>query len=144
MVQVLGMTVVESDGVAALVPSIDGASLIDMVRAFEQVRGFTPAGGYAGIIPAHFQFGDLADYYLGTASRLWPRDGHLWVLGCDCGEVGCWPLEAEITVSDQSVWWCNFSQPHRPAWSYAGFGPFVFDRRQYENAVAASVAALDA
>jgi hypothetical protein len=42
-----------------------------------------------------------------------------------------------VTLTEHSVTWSNFAQPHRRAWSYAGFGPFVFDRRQYENAIAA-------
>ncbi|VTR76625.1 hypothetical protein [Cellulomonas hominis] len=80
-------------------------------------RGFAPAGEYAGLVPAR-----------------------LWLLGCDCGEVGCWPLEADVVLTDHQVTWSGFAQPHRPAWSYAGVGPFVFDRRQYEDAVATSAA----
>jgi hypothetical protein len=58
--------------------------------------------------------------------------------------VGCWPLEAGVTLAEESVRWSAFAQPHRRVWSYAGFGPFVFDRRQYEDAVAEAVAALGA
>lgn len=144
MFNVVDLAVEKTQGVLALVPKVDGAALVDMVKAFEEGQGFTPAGCYAGIIPAQFQFGDLTDYYRGIARRQWPRGGHLWLLGCDCGEVGCWPLEAEVTLTDRAVSWSSFAQPHRPAWSYAGFGPFVFDRLQYENAVAGSVAALHA
>lgn len=138
----LGLTVEEIHGALALVPTVDGSSLIDMVGAYETTQGFTPSGGYAGLIPALFQFGDLTDYYRGIEKRQWPGEGRLWLLGCDCGEVGCWPLEAEVTLADHSVMWSSFAQPHRRAWSYGGFGPFVFDRRQYEDAVAASEAAV--
>lgn len=141
---VLDIAVEETAGALALVPSVDGTALVDMVRDFEESQGFTPAGGYAGLVPAHFPFGDLVDYYRGIARRQSPRGGRLWLLGCDCGEVGCWPLEAEVTLTDQWVRWSNFSQPHRTSWSYDALGPFVFDRRQYEDAVAESVAALRA
>jgi hypothetical protein len=29
----------------------------------------------------------------------------------------------------------SFRQPHRPDWDYSGFGPFVFDRAQYDEAL---------
>ncbi|MBO1752546.1 hypothetical protein J4G33_12105 [Actinotalea sp. BY-33] len=137
MNNLLGLLAVkESEGVVALVPTVDGASLIDMVEAYESLQGFAPAGGYAGLLPA----GDLNDYYRGVRARHWPRSKRLWLLGCDCGEVGCWPLEAEVVLAENSVTWSGFAQPHRPEWAYTGFGPFVFDRRQYEDAVAAASA----
>lgn len=144
MLNVLDLLAKENSGVVALVPSVDGVSLVDLVGAFEESQGFTPAGGYAGIIPAYVQLGDLADYYRGIARAQLPQRGRLWLLGCDCGEVSCWPLEADVTLAEESVGWSAFAQPHRSAWSYAGFVPFVFDRRQYEDAVAGAVAALGA
>lgn len=144
MVNVLDLAVDEWEGLATLVPSVDGTALADMVQAFEQSRGFTPAGGYAGVGPTLVAFDDIPDYYLGVARRQWPRRERVWLLGCECGEEGCWPFEAGVTLAGQSVTWSSFSQPHRRARSYAGFGPFVFDRRQYEDAVVAAVAALRA
>jgi hypothetical protein len=144
VLNVLDLLAKENSGVVALVPSVDGVSLVDLVGAFEESQGFTPAGGYAGIIPAYVQLGDLAAYYRGIERAQLPQGGRLWLLGCDCGEVSCWPLEAEVTLDERSIWWSGFAQPYRPAWLYAGFGPFVFDRRQYEAAVAGAVAALGA
>ncbi len=40
-------------------------------------------------------------------------DGKLAVLGCVCGEPGCWPLQARITVREDVVVWGEFEQPHR-------------------------------
>ena len=128
------------DGLFALVPEIGGRRLIDLVAAYETARGYAPSGGYGGIVPAHFNFGPLDEYYLGTAAHQWPRPGAAWVLGCECGEVGCWPLTTQITVSDDTVTWSGFSQPHRTDWDYTGFGPFEFDRTEYERAVASAVA----
>lgn len=133
----LAFEVVTIDGGArALVPIIDGQSLVDLVAAYEAQHGFEPAGGYAGIIPAHFNFGDLTRYYEAREDRQWPSPGHAWLLGCACGEVGCWPLTARIVVGADVVTWSDFSQEHRTERDYGGFGPFVFDRAQYATAVA--------
>ena len=130
------------DNVSALVPAIDGESLIDLVAAFESRRGYKPSGGYAGIIPAHFNFGDLTRYYEAREDRQWPKPQHAWVLGCDCGEVGCWPLTVRITVTADQVIWSDFGQDHRPNWDYTGFGPFAFERQQYASAVATAAGAV--
>jgi hypothetical protein len=58
------------------------------------------------------------------------------LMGCGCGVIECWPLLATIDVRDQYVRWHSFRQPHRPAWRYDGFGPFAFDRSQYDRAIA--------
>jgi hypothetical protein len=61
----------------------------------------------------------------------------VYLLGCQCGEVGCWPLLARIRAEDESVVWDSFEQPNRKDRNYSGFGPFVFDAEQYREAVAA-------
>jgi hypothetical protein len=59
------------------------------------------------------------------------------LLGCGCGEVGCSPLMARVTVTEDTVTWADFEQPTRPEWDYDSFGPFTFDRGQYERALMA-------
>ena len=81
--------VAQPDGATSIAPRIDDVALIELVRKFELGHGYAPAGGYSGIIPQHFNFGDLKTYYLGVAPNQWPHPGHAWVLGCDCGDVGC-------------------------------------------------------
>jgi hypothetical protein len=132
------------NGAGALVPLVDGQSLIDLVAAFEAGKGYVPSGGYAGLVPAHFNFGDLALYYLGAKQQPWPKAGRAWLLGCDCGEVGCWPLEAAISRVDGAVVWSDFMQPHRPERDYGEFGPFEFEHQQYQAAVHDAVAAIAA
>jgi hypothetical protein len=128
-------------GAQALTPYIGGASLVDLVATYESDHHYEPAGGYAGLITAHSSFGDLSRYYEARETRQWPRPEHVWLLGCDCGEVGCWPLTARVTVTTDSVTWSDFEQEHRPSWDYKGFGPFAFVREQYANAVAEAVTA---
>ena len=143
MTSALGFEVVPVEGDAkALVPTIDAQPLVDLVAAFESRRGYQPSGRYAGLIPAHFNFGDLTRYYEAQEDRQWPSAGHAWLLGCDCGEVGCWPLTARIALTPAEVTWSDFSQEHRPAWDYEGFGPFIFDRDQYASAVVEAVEAV--
>ena len=142
MTSQLGLRVLDDGSVKSLVPEIDGQSLIDLVAAYETAQGYTPAGGYGGMVPDNFNFGDLSQHHLGTAASQWPRQGESWLLACGCGEAGCWPLEAKVTVTGETVTWSDFKQPHRPSWTYSDFGPFQFDRRQYEMAVAQAVRAL--
>lgn len=125
-----------------VVPVVNGRSLVDLVSAFEAAQGWEPAGGYSGLVPDHFRFGELTQYYLGRETRQWPERGRAWLLGCDCGEVGCWPLDASIEVTGDRVVWQDFRQPHRPKRAYQGFGPFVFAREVYERSVRVAVAAL--
>ena len=138
---VLDFRIVPVNGAKALVPYIDGKSLADLVAVYESDHGYEPAGGYAGLIPAHFNFGELTLYYEARETHQWPRPEHAWLLGCDCGEVGCWPLTARVTVTSESVTWSNFEQEHRLSRDYNGFGPFVFDHAQYAYAVAEAVEA---
>jgi hypothetical protein len=119
-----------------ITPYIDGRSLVDLAGEFEAAAAYKPAGGYSGIVPAYFKFGPLETYYLGTNARQWPKAGTAWLLGCDCGEVGCWPLAARVVATQDQVSWSGFSQPHRPQWDYSAFGPFTFDRAAYDLAVA--------
>ncbi len=143
VISTLGFEIVSIDGGAkALVPAVDGRPLTELVATYESQHGYKPAGGYAGIIPAYFDFGDLVRYYEAREDRQWPSAGHAWLLGCDCGEVGCWPLTARITVTGAEVMWSHFSQQHRPSRDYGGFGPFLFERVQYTTAVRAASEAL--
>jgi hypothetical protein len=132
---VLDFQIEALSGAKSLIPYIDGTPLIELVAVYEVDRGYEPAGGYGGLIPAHFNFGELTLYYEARAARQWPRPERAWLLGCDCGDVGCWPLTARVTVTAERVTWSNFEQEHRPSRDYTGFGPFVFDHAQYANAV---------
>ncbi|RKN31829.1 hypothetical protein [Micromonospora musae] len=116
-------------------------SLVDLVSGFEHAAGHDVPGTYAGIILDHFNFGDLGAYLTGRPDSAYSGKGLIALLGCDCGEVGCWPLEAQVITAEDSVMWRGFSQPYRPKRDYGDFGPFVFRRNQYERAVREAVAA---
>jgi hypothetical protein len=121
-------------------PVVDGVRLSDLVTAHEAAAGFDVVGGYGGLVLDQFRFGDLDRYLVGDGS--WPGPGTASLLGCECGEVGCWSLDARVTVADGLVVWDRFRQPHRPQRDYADFGPFVFDERAYRAAVDEAAAAV--
>ena len=82
-------------------------------------------------------------HFLGHPHSHYIYDERVQVLGCGCGEPGCWPLVCRIDLGAYLVTWYDFLQPFRDTdsagghWSYDGFGPFVFARRQYESALMA-------
>ncbi|WP_226931010.1 hypothetical protein [Parafrankia sp. CH37] len=125
-----------------LLPYVDDVSLVDLVSDFEHATGHDVPGAYAGIILDFFNFGDLASYLTGRPdSPYWAKRGVVALLGCDCGEVGCWPLEAHVVTDGDLVTWRGFIQPYRPGRDYEGFGPFVFHQHQYQRAVREAVTA---
>jgi hypothetical protein len=90
------------------------------------------AGNYAGLaigpeLPA--------SHYLGEPVETWFGDGDTVLLGCVCGDPGCWPLTARVTVSESTVTWSGFRTGHRD-WDLSTVGPFTFERPAYEAALA--------
>jgi hypothetical protein len=119
-------------------PIINGVELIELVLGYESAQKFSPAGGYGGIVPDFFSYGPLATYYRGENDiEFWKDMGGIYVLGCDCGEAGCWPLACSSRANNGTITWSQFSQPHRPEWDYSGFGPFVFDEFAFEESTQA-------
>jgi hypothetical protein len=111
-------------------PQVNGVAFSKLVADYETQSAFDPAGGYGGILPNGFRYGPLKDYFLGrSSSDFWTSLGGMYLLGCgDCGEVGCWPIVANVVASASEVSWSNFRQPHRPARDYSRLGPIIFDR----------------
>lgn len=123
----------------SIIPVIDEVPLITLIDEFETARGFDAAGGYAGLVPGNYRFGPLDCHFLADSEQFdldgdWELLG-VYLLGCTCGEVGCWPLTSSITKSADTVTWSNFYQPHRPNRIYTAFGPFCFDFEPYEATV---------
>ncbi len=127
---------------------INGRDLVEMVRAIENPFAYKEgvasiAGAYAGLPPDEDTC-PPSKHFLGEPSAALYRFGaKTQILGCECGEVGCWPLLCRIDVERTRVIWSRFEQPHRKGqsgrapWIYGGLGPFEFHRTQYEQALAA-------
>ena len=89
------------------------------------------AGDYVGL-PVEAVFWP-SRRLLGEPDEGWDDwEGRISVLGCGCGVVGCWPLQARISVQEDVVVWRDFVQPHCPRWDHSEMGPFTFDREEYE------------
>ena len=139
MTNILSFNVVEIEGGALSITAyIDGKPLSSMIAEFEAANGYTdPAGGYGGLVPDYFNFGPLLPYFCAEVGRpgASSKDEAIYLLGCECGEVGCWPLMASVIRIGSGYQWSAFRQPFRPRRNYVGFGPFTFERHQYENAL---------
>lgn len=127
----------DSSGITEVLISINGTSLIDLARTAEQPwadrEGKTHlAGSYMGLGP--WAIGGSSAHFLDNPHAVWFDDGDTVLLGCDCGEWGCWPLVADITATDVQVAWTRFRQGHRD-WDLSALGPFVFARTDYEQAL---------
>ena len=122
-----------------LVNGKDLASLIKSVEApFAAAEGNPNiAGDYDGLPTS--EIGSARHHYLGSPQPVLDYAEMTVLLGCTCGIVDCWPLLAKVAVDSQTVTWSEFRQPHRMSdstageWLYDDFGPFVFDRRKYEE-----------
>jgi hypothetical protein len=131
------------DRARELLPFVDNVSLVDLVSGYEHAAGFDVPGAYAGVVLDHFKFGDLTAYLFGQPDSVyWASRGAIALLGCDCGEVGCWPLESEVRIDNDLVTWRGFVQPFRPQRDYGSFGPFTFRRSQYERAIREAAAVV--
>ena len=82
---------------------IDGIDLAELARAVE--RPFATAEGHPSIAGAYSGL-DPADvlppsrHFLGESQGIYRYDRRTQVLGCECGEPGCWPLVCLLEVSD--------------------------------------------
>lgn len=123
-----------SESEPILDPTINGQSLIEMVRQVE--LPFMPrrpdlAGDYSGI-PARLAL-------LPSRHLLGGSPEKSIILVCTCGEPGCGALFANIEVTEGEVVWSKFSGIRRPAPGRSGWhdalGPFRFDKQQYLEAL---------
>lgn len=135
----------EYDDCYTLEAQLDGVSLLALVRDWELQH--VPegekdiAGAYAGLqtmnAPTLYKW--LSEPVPGFYG--WSTERKVCLVGCSCGVLDCWPLEAEVTVTETQVTWSGFQQPfRRESWSYEGFGPFTFKRTQYEAEVRRALA----
>lgn len=141
----------EPDGSPARVSIlINGRNLAELARVVElpfvNAQGVSSiAGAYDGLHASSVL--PPCEHFLGRpSSRLYLYGERTQVLGCECGEPGCWPLVCRIRVYPESVMWHDFRQPHRGAdsrageWHYDALGPFEFSRSTYEAALAQAAA----
>ncbi|HJV16177.1 MAG TPA: hypothetical protein VJ546_02125 [Bacillales bacterium] len=117
---------------------INGVSIIDILKRIEFQYDKSIAGQYKGLPPEIVFY--PSKHFIGlTHEELDYHDDKSAILICECGCAGCWDFIVKISITDQTVTWSEFEQPHRGPesasghWNYEGLLPFVFDRKQYES-----------
>src|SRR5579864_6627423 len=122
--------------VFSIVPVVDGTPLTALVHEYEAKRLYEPAGEYGGLVPDFFNYGPFDAYFMGRCQKVTSETDHeIYVLGCECGEVGCWPLQCQVQIAGATVIWEHFRQPYRPERDYSDFGPFRFDLWEYQQTI---------
>ncbi|MCC3763844.1 hypothetical protein K3N28_12285 [Glycomyces sp. TRM65418] len=124
--------------VRQLTITVDGVPLEALARPVE--LPFASADGQAELAGRYQALQDLrvcwpSRHFLDEPFLSESDDGDAVLMGCICGDPGCWPLSADIGLDDHTVTWSRFNNVHRPHWDHSALGPFVFDRAQYEAAL---------
>ena len=133
--------VIVADGCESLIPVINGQRLTDLVHALERLNTWSEQDSYMGLVPGNYNFGPMRWHYLGLGGSTGLDVGALKgsgmpVLGCECGEWGCWPILVTVVADENIVEWRTFVQPYRPERDYIGIGPFRFSRAQFDDSAA--------
>ena len=141
------------EGTDVAFPLVNGRHLLDLVTEFERPRavqaGFTGTNSYAPLCSADVLF--PSGHWIGKPLEELVCGGWTVVATCTCGAWECGGLLARIAVGSDTVTWSHFQTPfgisrskeghpeaNAPHISTEGFGPFVFDRGQYEAALTAA------
>ena len=131
---------------------INDRNLLDVVTEVERKNaqhiGLDFGGNYTGLQATPYVV--EGDHFLGTSFPSWPKH-HDWVLGCTCGNPGCWDILAFIEADDKIVRWSKIVNPwlahglptvwHTEppedfvAFDYSSIGSYAFDRGQYDYAL---------
>jgi hypothetical protein len=137
---------VSNDKIARAQIIINGKDFIEIIREIE--LPFAVCEGSPHIAGAYSYLAAQtvlmpSRHFLGNPEPIYSDgEGRTYVLECECGEPGCWPLAVRIVLRESEVVWCDFRQEHRRTdskgghWSYDALAPFTFDRSSYEQALA--------
>lgn len=118
---------------------INGENLNELMRRYEIQFEPSIAGGYEGLNIEYLK--NIEEHFFGKLNEndIYNYDGKTLVLGCNCGEPGCWPLIVRITEEDEVIIWSEFEQPFRDEesaggyWDYTNFKSLEFNKQLYEE-----------
>ncbi|MEU1432233.1 hypothetical protein ABZ412_34725 [Nocardia sp. NPDC005746] len=124
------------DGALRVIPYIDTIALTDLIDTFEISAGMQPAGGWnIGLALRSLRSESGMARFHGSSALT--ADHRTPVLVCRCGELGCGGLLTRITPTGNLVVWNCFGPPYNTDRDYRTFGPFLFNRDQYDKAIRA-------
>jgi hypothetical protein len=121
---------------------INNENLIDILKDYEKQFGENNPGKYDGICIYYFDDIDIIKHFMGEADKknILNYTGKTQILGCTCGEPGCWPFLIKINISGNVIIWNEYEQPFRSKkrcgekyWNYSNLKALKFNRVEYEN-----------
>ena len=117
---------------------VNNKNLKDILKEYENQFDKESAGKYEGIRLLYFD--DVIKHFTGNIKEsILNFSGKSQLLGCPCGEPGCWPFFANIKIDKNKIIWNGFEQPHRKInspggyWDYCNLKAFEFDKNDYES-----------
>jgi len=136
----IGREVLGCGTLDTVVPYVNGEPLPDLLRRVELPSARRDgqadlAGSYAGLPDDGIRW--PSRHYLGEPVLSWFDDGDTVMLGCTCGDWGCWPFTARVTVDHGTVTWSGYRHGHRD-WDYDSLRDLTFALGPYEAALRAT------
>ncbi len=128
-----------------VLPCIDGQPITDLIHEYEKNRNENAPKlkGFLGVQSSPkkysqdtaFPYNLMYGYDPATVANLpvFNRDEAI-VLACGCGEWGCSRTTVRIKVTNSQVHWHNLRTSFEKRTAYPNFGPWTFDREQYQSA----------
>lgn len=118
---------------------VNNENLVDLIKEFEMQHDPSIAGRYEGL--SIYSIYNLKEHFTGRLNEndVFNYQGKTQIIGCNCGEPGCWPLLVKIIEEDEKIIWSEFEQPYRAKesaggyWNYSNFKSFEFIKNQYEE-----------
>lgn len=106
---------------------VNGKNLLNAIHNYE--KRYVEDGGHVPITPYELYRSLARDYV----------ESSVPIYGCGCGEVDCCPVYISVNIEGDTVIWHRFIFPDEnfgtKKISRPSFGKFVFDKKQYFDAV---------
>ncbi|MEM7023094.1 MAG: hypothetical protein AAF637_10940 [Pseudomonadota bacterium] len=121
--------------------TIDGISLLTLVRDAETRVGGDPEGAYWAASLENLwlvEEGDGGRWFRAVPGVL-GDGGFAPLLVCECGDPWCWGFYATVRVDGDTVSWSDFCHTVSERFNaarYRSIGPLLFERRAYFKALA--------
>ncbi|WP_307760990.1 hypothetical protein [uncultured Phascolarctobacterium sp.] len=114
---------------------IDGKDFLDMIVDYEKefLAIGNEKGAEGGFVPIY-----ISELYNNLTKHCYNPvfDWEANIFGCVCGVTECEPFTIRVDEGRRVVVWYDFSRAFRGDWTYRNLGPYVFEKEQYDDAIA--------